>query len=85
MEKIKCPEDHIAAVLERAKPEYVSKTYKVDFWENAEDFLEKLAFQMGKLLKVKDKSLPFLPGDCRWRVIWPGCHGGSHLLGLASC
>ncbi|XP_033013387.1 nucleolar GTP-binding protein 2 [Lacerta agilis] len=51
VEKIKCPEDHIAAVLERAKPEYVSKTYKVDFWENAEDFLEKLAFQMGKLLK----------------------------------
>ncbi|CAI5781853.1 GTP-binding 2 [Podarcis lilfordi] len=51
VEKIKCPEDHIAAVLERAKPEYISKTYKVDFWENAEDFLEKLAFQMGKLLK----------------------------------
>ncbi|XP_063810416.1 nucleolar GTP-binding protein 2 [Pseudophryne corroboree] len=51
VEKIKSPEDHIAAVLERAKPEYVSKTYKIDAWENAEDFLEKLAFKMGKLLK----------------------------------
>ncbi|XP_061453785.1 nucleolar GTP-binding protein 2 [Rhineura floridana] len=51
VEKIKCPEDHIAAVLERAKPEYISKTYKIDFWQNAEDFLEKLAFQTGKLLK----------------------------------
>ncbi|XP_060113516.1 nucleolar GTP-binding protein 2 [Heteronotia binoei] len=51
VEKIKCPEDHIATVLERAKPEYISKTYKVDSWENAEDFLEKLAAKTGKLLK----------------------------------
>uniref|UniRef100_A0A8C3RSX8 Nucleolar GTP-binding protein 2 n=1 Tax=Chelydra serpentina TaxID=8475 RepID=A0A8C3RSX8_CHESE len=51
VEKIKSPEDHISAVLERAKPEYISKTYKIDTWENAEDFLEKLAFRTGKLLK----------------------------------
>ncbi|XP_072836398.2 nucleolar GTP-binding protein 2 [Pogona vitticeps] len=51
VEKIKTPEDHIAAVLERAKSEYISKTYKIDSWQDAEDFLEKLAFQTGKLLK----------------------------------
>ncbi|XP_038657113.1 nucleolar GTP-binding protein 2 [Scyliorhinus canicula] len=51
VEKIKCPEDHIAAVLERAKSEYISKTYKIDSWSHAVDFLEKLAFRMGKLLK----------------------------------
>lgn len=51
VEKIKSPEDHIAAVLERAKPEYVSKAYKIDSWQNAEDFLEKLAYKTGKLLK----------------------------------
>ncbi|XP_060703102.1 nucleolar GTP-binding protein 2 [Hemiscyllium ocellatum] len=51
VEKIKCPEDHIPAVLERAKSEYISKTYKIDGWNNAVDFLEKLAFRMGKLLK----------------------------------
>uniref|UniRef100_UPI00398E780C nucleolar GTP-binding protein 2 n=1 Tax=Pristiophorus japonicus TaxID=55135 RepID=UPI00398E780C len=51
VEKIKCPEDHIAAVLERAKAEYISKTYKIDCWGDAVDFLEKLAFRMGKLLK----------------------------------
>lgn len=45
-------------MLERAKPEYISKTYKVDVWENAEDFLEKLAFQAGKLLKVLAFFLP---------------------------
>lgn len=51
VEKIKSPEDHIAAVLERAKPEYISKAYKIDSWENDEDFLEKLAYKTGKLLK----------------------------------
>lgn len=52
VEKIKSPEDHIAAVLERAKAEYIQKTYRVDSWESPENFLEKLAFRMGKLLKV---------------------------------
>ncbi|XP_045871894.1 LOW QUALITY PROTEIN: nucleolar GTP-binding protein 2-like [Meles meles] len=57
VEKIKTPEDHISAVLERAKPEYISKTYKIDSWENAEDFLEKLAFRTGKLLKGGEPDL----------------------------
>ncbi|KAM9243066.1 nucleolar GTP-binding protein 2 isoform 2-T2 [Dugong dugon] len=57
VEKIKTPEDHIGAVLERAKPEYISKTYKIDSWENAEDFLEKLALRTGKLLKGGEPDL----------------------------
>ncbi|XP_021569902.1 nucleolar GTP-binding protein 2 isoform X2 [Carlito syrichta] len=57
VEKIKSPEDHVGAVLERAKPEYISKTYKIDYWENAEDFLEKLAFRTGKLLKGGEPDL----------------------------
>ncbi|KAM6173625.1 nucleolar GTP-binding protein 2 [Erethizon dorsatum] len=57
VEKIKTPEDHIGAVLERAKPEYIIKTYKIDSWENAEDFLEKLAFRTGKLLKGGEPDL----------------------------
>ncbi|KFZ47517.1 Nucleolar GTP-binding protein 2, partial [Antrostomus carolinensis] len=51
VEKIKNPEDHISAVLERAKPEYIRKTYKIDSWNDTEDFLEKLASRTGKLLK----------------------------------
>ncbi|XP_072741110.1 nucleolar GTP-binding protein 2 [Ciconia boyciana] len=51
VEKIKSPEDHISAVLERAKPEYIRKTYKIDSWKDAEEFLEKLASRTGKLLK----------------------------------
>ncbi|KAJ1176653.1 hypothetical protein NDU88_001923, partial [Pleurodeles waltl] len=58
VEKIKCPEDHISAVLERAKPEYISKTYRIDSWQTPEDFLEKLAMRMGKLLKGGEPDLP---------------------------
>ncbi|XP_056141701.1 nucleolar GTP-binding protein 2 [Lampris incognitus] len=51
VEKIRNPEEHIAAVLERAKPEYIQKTYRIPTWSSAEDFLEKLALRTGKLLK----------------------------------
>ncbi|XP_021055553.1 nucleolar GTP-binding protein 2 [Mus pahari] len=57
VEKIKAPQDHIGAVLERAKPEYISKTYKIESWESAEDFLEKLALRTGKLLKGGEPDL----------------------------
>ncbi|KAM9256225.1 nucleolar GTP-binding protein 2 isoform 2-T2 [Cariama cristata] len=57
VEKIKSPEDHISAVLERAKPEYLRKTYKIDSWKDTEDFLEKLASRTGKLLKGGEPDL----------------------------
>ncbi|NXC98896.1 NOG2 protein, partial [Certhia familiaris] len=60
VEKIKSPEDHIGAVLERAKAEYIRKTYKIDSWTDTEDFLEKLAARTGKLLKVE--KMEVVPG-----------------------
>ncbi|XP_070767669.1 nucleolar GTP-binding protein 2 [Enoplosus armatus] len=57
VEKIKNPEEHIGAVLERAKPEYIQKTYRIPTWNSAEDFLEKLAFRTGKLLKGGEPDL----------------------------
>uniref|UniRef100_A0A3B4DCA1 Nucleolar GTP-binding protein 2 n=1 Tax=Pygocentrus nattereri TaxID=42514 RepID=A0A3B4DCA1_PYGNA len=57
VEKIRNPEDHIGAVLERAKAEYIQKTYRVPSWSSAEDFLEKLAFRTGKLLKGGEPDL----------------------------
>lgn len=57
VEKIKNPEEHIGAVLERAKPEYIQKTYRVPAWSSTEDFLEKLAFRSGKLLKGGEPDL----------------------------
>lgn len=57
VEKIRNPEDHIGAVLERAKAEYIQKTYRIPSWSSAEDFLEKLAFRTGKLLKGGEPDL----------------------------
>nr|XP_024660028.1 nucleolar GTP-binding protein 2-like [Maylandia zebra] len=57
VEKIKNPEEHISAVLERAKPEYIQKTYRIPTWNCADDFLEKLAFRTGKLLKGGEPDL----------------------------
>ncbi|NXR90951.1 NOG2 protein, partial [Hypocryptadius cinnamomeus] len=57
VEKIKSPVDHIGAVLERAKAEYIRKTYKIDYWTDTEDFLEKLAARTGKLLKGGEPDL----------------------------
>lgn len=57
VEKIKNPEEHIGAVLERAKPEYIQKTYRIPTWTSAEDFLEKLAFRTGKLMKGGEPDL----------------------------
>lgn len=57
VEKIKNPEEHIGAVLERAKPEYIQKTYRIPTWSSSEDFLEKLAFRTGKLLKGGEPDL----------------------------
>lgn len=57
VEKIRNPDEHIGAVLERAKPEYIQKTYRIPTWTSAEDFLEKLAFRTGKLLKGGEPDL----------------------------
>ncbi|XP_068592091.1 nucleolar GTP-binding protein 2 [Cebidichthys violaceus] len=57
VEKIKNPEDHIGAVLERAKPEYIQKTYRIPTWNSPEEFLEKLAMRTGKLMKGGEPDL----------------------------
>ncbi|KAH8030865.1 hypothetical protein HPB51_012205 [Rhipicephalus microplus] len=53
VENIEDPQDHIPEVLDRVRPEYIVKTYKIDSWDNPEDFLEKLGRRSGKLLKVR--------------------------------
>lgn len=52
MENIQEPSDHIAAVLERVKPEYISKTYQIESWSDPTDFMEQAAKRMGRLLKA---------------------------------
>lgn len=57
VENIKHPEDHIEAVLQRAKKEHIAKTYEIRDWMNADDFMCKLAAKSGKLLKGGEPDL----------------------------
>ena len=50
---MKDPWQHIPPLLERVNAEYLCKTYGVEDWDDAEDFLSKLAAKTGKLLKVR--------------------------------
>ena len=52
VEYLKNPADFIKPILDRVKKEYIVKTYKIESWESAEDFLEQVANKSGKLLKV---------------------------------
>lgn len=51
VELVQNPDDYIDEVIKRVRKEYLVKTYKVDGWETATEFLEKLAARTGKLLK----------------------------------
>ncbi|XP_074108324.1 nucleostemin 2 [Cotesia typhae] len=57
VELVKNPEDYVEAVLERVKPEYIQRTYKIDKWTDHNDFLEKLANKCGKLLKKGEPNI----------------------------
>ncbi|KAJ3075304.1 GTPase required for pre-60S ribosomal subunit nuclear export and maturation [Quaeritorhiza haematococci] len=51
VENIKTPDEHIPAILERVKREYIQKTYGIENWEDHVDFLNQVARNTGKLLK----------------------------------
>ncbi|XP_036139235.1 nucleolar GTP-binding protein 2-like [Monomorium pharaonis] len=57
VELVQSPEDYIAVVLERVKPEYICKTYKIKEWTDHVDFLEKMARRSGKLLKKGEPDI----------------------------
>ncbi|GAX81235.1 hypothetical protein CEUSTIGMA_g8667.t1 [Chlamydomonas eustigma] len=49
--------EHVAKVLERVKPEYLRRAYKIKSWQDSEDFLTQVAKMSGKLLKGGDADL----------------------------
>ncbi|CAH2091024.1 unnamed protein product [Euphydryas editha] len=57
VELVQNPEDYIEEVIKRVRKEYLIKTYKVDGWTTATDFLEKLAARTGKLLKKGEPDI----------------------------
>ena len=56
-ERLETPSDFVPAILDRVKKEYVQKQYLVRDWEDATDFLTKLAMRNGKLLKGGEPDL----------------------------
>lgn len=57
VELVQNPEDYIEEVIKRVRKEYLVKTYKVDAWDTATEFLEKLAARTGKLLKKGEPDI----------------------------
>lgn len=57
VELVQNPEDYIEEVIKRVRKEYMIKTYKVDGWETATEFLEKMAARTGKLLKKGEPDI----------------------------
>lgn len=57
VELVNSPEDYIAALLERVRPEYIRKNYRIDEWSSPTEFLEKLAMRSGKLLKKGEPDI----------------------------
>lgn len=51
VELVTNPEDYVETVLQRVRPEYIKKTYKIDKWSSNIDFLEQMAKKTGKLLR----------------------------------
>lgn len=57
VENLESPSEHIATVLSRVKPEYIKRTYNLQSWRNADDFLAQLSARMGKLLRGGEPDL----------------------------
>ena len=51
VENVENPEQYIAAVLKKTKPQHIQRTYDVGSFETATEFLEILARKGGRLLK----------------------------------
>lgn len=51
MENVENPEQYIAAVLKKSKPQHIQRTYGIRGFETATEFLKLLARKGGRLLK----------------------------------
>lgn len=56
-ERLTDPEYYIKGLLDRANSQSIRGIYKIDTWEDHEDFLEQLARRFGKLLKGGEPNI----------------------------
>ena len=57
VESLEDATEHVAQVIERVKPEYLRRAYKLAGWTDADDFLEQVARGAGKLGKGGEPDL----------------------------
>lgn len=57
VEKLEDATEYIAEIINRVKPEYLRRAYKLKGWKDAEDFLGQVALGAGKLCKGGDPDL----------------------------
>ena len=57
VESLEDATEHVGQVLERVKPEYLRRAYKLTSWTSPEDFLEQVARGAGKLGKGGEADL----------------------------
>ena len=57
VEHLSAPGDSLPTLLERVRPEYMQRTYGIESWEDAEDFMTQLAKKRGKLGKGGEANL----------------------------
>ncbi len=57
VEKLEDATEYIGEIINRVKPEYLRRAYKLKGWKDAEDFLGQVALGAGKLCKGGDPDL----------------------------
>ena len=91
MENVENPEQYIAAVLKRTKPQHIQRTYDVGNFETATEFLELLARKGGRLLKGGEADVDgaakmvlndFVRGKIPWFTPPPAAEGQEDQKGI---
>ncbi len=86
VENVENPEQYIAAVLKRCKPQHIERTYDVKGYNTPIEFLELLARKGGRLLKGGEADVDgvakmilndFLRGKIPWFTPPPVVEGGE--------
>ena len=91
VENVENPEQYIAAVLRRTKPQHIQRTYDVGNFETATEFLELLARKGGRLLKGGEADVDgaakmvlndFVRGKIPWFTPPPAAEGQEDQKGI---
>ena len=91
VENVENPEQYIAAVLKKTKPQHIQRTYDVGDFETATEFLELLARKGGRLLKGGEADVDgaakmvlndFVRGKIPWFTPPPAVEGQEEGKGI---